>query len=136
MTRVHTSLVVLAILPIACHPHAVAPRAESSTQPIASRPLTPEAQRVLHELSRLSPENTLAHLPRIDAPPAKQESLIAAPIDTWSQPGVNDGYARALQFDPSSHRFWIFETGGFAGHVHWYGPLVMDDHGSIQVAAD
>jgi hypothetical protein len=93
--------------------------------------LPPDGQRVMHELARLSPENTLINLPRTATPPPRSKSLVEAQIDTWTQTSVADGYIRELQYDTNSRRFWIVEKGGFAGGIRWYGPLVMDEHGAI-----
>ena len=90
--------------------------------------MTPAAQEALRGISRLSPENTLAWLKRSETPTAlsKQEACIVVTIDTWSQPGVADGYMRQMCFDPKTDRFWIIESGGLSGRTHWYGPLRID----------
>jgi len=108
----------------------------SQPQPMPSRPLPVDGQRVLSAIARLSPENTLARLPRLPAPPANARRLAGAAIETWSQSGTADGYVRTLAYDPKSKRFWIVENGGIAGRTHWYGPLVLDDQAAIRIAPE
>ena len=111
-------------------------QADAQGNPAPQAALPEDVQRVVQALSRLSPENTLAHLPRVAQPSAPVDSLRRAVLDIWSQPNVADGYVRSLIYDPAAHRFWIEETGGLAGWTHWYGPLVLSQSGVIQIAPD
>jgi hypothetical protein len=142
--RVLTAIVVLAAcLPACQRRHAklaqeqppVLPEQRQPEPPQGGPAAPPEMLDMARALSRLSPENTLARLPRSHEPPAPVDSLARVSLDTWSQVGVADGYVRRLVYSFEAQKFWIEETGGFTGEMHWYGPLAVEDGVVISASA-
>ena len=140
-----TSVIVFALLAssallLSCHSAERAGGSDLSSSRGAvesSRAMTPNAQRALRAVSRLSPENTLPRLQRADAPPPslRIDKCVVCVIETWSQPGVAEGQVRQMVFDPGSSRLWICEAGDVFSHAQWYGPVRVAADGRL-ISAD